>query len=430
MKNVSLPLLLAIAAAPGVAAEEEGEPAFVGGVFAMTNEFDGNRVAAYGRADDGTLTLVGLYPTGGLGAAFDGGEGLDPLISAYSLLLTDDNKFLLAVNAGSDSVTVFQVNDDLTLTKTDEVATRGVGPNAIAHSEGLVYVACIDADGAFAGEPDQEGSLHGYRLTPEGQLMPMGSGRRLGNRPSAVQFSPDGAFLIVSSINAGSIALASGSQDEIAVFGVRGDGTLTRRAISAATSTPLFNPAGRNLPSAIGFEVVESGGAQYVVVTEAREFQSDGSPPAFDALQTGSISTWELASDGSLNPVQLDVLAGDSDTDGQRTACWIEFSADQSYFWVSNALEATLSTFSFSGGTVALVDEIAAYGSAPAELDPFGTTDGWIDLWISADGKYLYQLFGLDGSIGVFRVEGSELTFLQKVSGGLPDANTQGIVAF
>lgn len=61
------------------------------------------------------------------------------------------------------------------------------------------------------------------------------------------------------------------------------------------------------------------------------------------------------------------------------------------------------------------------------------TTDGWIDLWISDNGKYVYQLFGLSGTIGVFKVDeegrGNGLTEIQRVI-DLPQINTQGIVAF
>ena len=108
----------------------------------------------------------------------------------------------------------------------------------------------------------------------------------------------------------------------------------------------------------------------------------------------------------------------------------IEFSADESYFWVSNALESTISSFGFGGdGAITLIDQAEVSGVAPTDDDPFGTTDGWIDLWISSDGKYLYQLFGLDGTIGVFEINGSSLTLIQEVTGNLPAINTQGIVA-
>ena len=274
----------------------------------------------------------------------------------------------------------------------------------------------------------------GFRLTHNGKLRPIpGSTRELGNRPGAVRFSPDGRFLIASSINAGSSALVSGSQDEIVVYGLKRNGRLTKKPVSTAASTVPLNSDGRNLPTAIGFEVVRDRGKQFVVVTEAREFQSDGSPPAFPALQTGSVSTRELDHYGRLIPIDLDVQTGTSQVDGERTACWIQFAADGESFWVSNALESTLSSFSFDRGNINLINRIEAAGTPPSDEDPFGTTDGWIDFWVSDDGLHLYQLFGLAGTIGVYEIEnegeGTGLTLIQTVS-DLPDINTQGIVAF
>ena len=418
-----------LALATSVVAQADGKSEqFAGAVYAMSNNFEQNSIVAYRRGSEGMLSPIGEFLTGGQGAAFDGGEGLDPLISAYSVLLSDDRRFLFAVNAGSSTITVFRILSDFSLRKTDEKPTYGVGPNSVAYRKGLVYVSNIDADGFFAGEPDQEGSLVGYRLSKRGKLIPIRHSRELlGNRPSAIQFSPDGRFLIVASINAGSASLASGSADEIVSYKVSRNGRLQR--VDGTASTFPGNATNRNLPSAIGFEVVKQGREQFVVVTEAREFQADGTPPAFPALQTGSVSTWRLDHSGTFSPVDLDVLAGSDLFDGQRTTCWIEFSANGELFWVSNALEATLSSYSFDRGEIELVNEIEAQGVPAADDDPFGTTDGWIDLWLSEDGRYLYQLFGLDGTIGVFKVDGGSLTLIQEVS-NLPEINTQGIVAF
>jgi len=410
------------------------EDVFPGAVYAMSNSFDRNAIVAYGRNADGTLELVGEFATGGKGAAFDGGEGLDPLISANAVILTDDRDHLLAVNAGSNTISAFRINNDASLTLTSRARVAGVGPNSIAYHNGLLYVSSIDADNRFIGEPDQEGALIGFRLSERGKLQRVHrSVRWLGNRPSALQFSPDGRFLVVSSINAGSATLASGSTDELVVYEVLQDGRLSAQPVSTGASTLPGNAENRNLPSAIGFEIISDDGRDYVVVTEAREFQADGTPPAFDALQAGSVSTWELTRRGELLPINLDVITGNDQFDGERTACWIEFSRDEKTFWVSNALESTLSSFSFDNGEISLIERVAAEGQGPSDDDPFGTTDGWIDLWASDDGRYIYQLFGLDGTIGVFRVDdegaGSGLTLIQEVS-DLPVQNTQGIVAY
>ncbi len=406
-----------------------------GGVFVMSNILDENTIVGYSRADDGTLTRTGEFSTGGLGGDFDGDEGLDPLISAYSLINIPGNEYLLAVNAGSDTISVMRVNDDMTLDLVDTESTFGTGPNSLAYSDGLVYVTNIDSDGEFAGEPDQEGSIYGYTFS-DGELTPVaGSGRDLENRPSAVRFSPDGSHLFVTSINAGSAALASENDDSIVVFSVDENGLTSDAPLSGNTSTPRGNAEGRNLPSAIGFEVVDRSNGTFAIVTEAREFRSEGQPPIFPGLQTGSVSVFQLGDDGQLDASQLDLLAGQTSTVGQRTACWIVLSPDGEYFWVSNALDASISSYRFTDatGNVELVEELAAIGVQPTSADPavaFDTTDGFIDLDVSDDGEYLYQLFGLSGAVGVYAIDGGALTHVETIGGDLPEENTQGIVAF
>ena len=92
----------------------------VGAVYAMSNgdgQISGNvqgpnSIVGYAQAENGTLTLLGEFATGGNGGDFDGGEGLDPLISAYAITKTIDNRFVLAVNAGSNTVVSMKINDD------------------------------------------------------------------------------------------------------------------------------------------------------------------------------------------------------------------------------------------------------------------------------------------------------------------------------
>lgn len=440
-------------ATPNPDGEEQGDDgdddvAFVGAVYAMTNgegqvvgtNVQGpNTIIAYGRADDGSLTPIGPFPTGGNGGDYDGGEGLDPLISAYALTKTDDNENLLAVNAGSNTITSFNIADDFSLEIAGEsLDTGAIGPNSIATTgqvtvagtKGLVYVSNITRPEFLAGgEPMHQGTVTGYWLLEDGSLQAIpGSTRDLPIRPSAVQFSPDGQWLVIASINSGAIALGSGSEDEITVYNVGADGVLSPNAWGTATSTLRDNAEGRNLPSAIGFQIV---GNNYVVVTEAREFQPDGTPPAFPALQDGSVSTWQIQGDGSLTPISIDVRSGEGNTG--RTACWLDFTADGNTFFVSNAIEAGLASFSFDNGVVALIDQTAAQGTGVGDAETgaegFAVTEGWIDMWISDDGQFLYQLYGLDGTIGIYRINGQSLELISEESNNLPDTNTQGIVA-
>ena len=68
----------------------------------------GNQVVAYDRADNGGLTLANTYNTGGLGGVLNG-SAVDHLASQGSLTYAQRNGLLYAVNAGSNTVSVFSV---------------------------------------------------------------------------------------------------------------------------------------------------------------------------------------------------------------------------------------------------------------------------------------------------------------------------------
>jgi len=105
-------------------------------VFVETNGTTGNAILAYRRADDGTLTQVENYPTGGLGGAASG-AAVDPLASQGALGYDSAHGLLLAVNAGSDSVSVFTVDGD-TLQLQQVIGSGGFFPASIAVSGDLV----------------------------------------------------------------------------------------------------------------------------------------------------------------------------------------------------------------------------------------------------------------------------------------------------
>lgn len=436
-----------------VRSDRHNSTGFVGAVYVQTNALDGNEVAAYGRERDGTLTPIGNFATGGLGSTeFDGGEGLDPLISADSLIVTDDERFLLTVNAGSDTITVFAINKDFTLKKTSEVSSGGVGPNSLAHRNGLVYVTNIDRDGVAFGDPDapraepnDEGNVVGFRLSKRGRLRPLRNAvTELDNRPADIGFSDDGRRVIVTAITSGSAALP-GENAEASVYVFKSNRRGRLRLADTNTSTLRDNAEGRNLPSAIDFDTTVRNGREYVVVTEAREFNSDGAPPAFPALQAGSVTVYRLGRNSKLQVTENDFALGDPTAenqfganDQQLTSCWIDFGHGGTFF-VSNAINATISSFQLQrDGSVTVLDTVAASGtSAFAEpgvaidgATAFGRTDGFIDLDVSDSGKYLYQLEGLSGNIGVYAVgHNGSLEQIQEVTGTLPGADTQGIIS-
>jgi DNA-binding beta-propeller fold protein YncE len=208
-------------------------------VFVQTNQPTGNQIVVYDRAEDGTLSEAGRYGTGGLGGTAVGAPS-DRLASQGSLVYDHGNRLLFAVNAGSDTVSVFRVDGDLLVL--EQVLPSGGGfPASIAVHRDLLYVL-------NAGDT---GVLQGFRIAGA-MLQPLaGSARSLGlanadppgflTSPGQVGFTPDGEQLIATT-------KASGSQ--IQVFDVGPDGLLsatavqTRRRRRCRSRSPSVMPIG------------------------------------------------------------------------------------------------------------------------------------------------------------------------------------------
>ena len=94
-----------------------------GAVFAATNDVTHNEVVMYTRTATGELKYVGNFDTGGRG---QGGYN-DPLQAQSSILLSPDHRYLLAVNAGSSTVSVFKVHG-YGLELLDKTPTHGGNP--------------------------------------------------------------------------------------------------------------------------------------------------------------------------------------------------------------------------------------------------------------------------------------------------------------
>src|SRR5262249_44574999 len=102
-------------------------------VYVQTNHEARNGVVAFSRNADGGLTPIGQYDTGGRGT------GKPHLPSQRSVVISDDGRWLLVVNAGSDEVSLFAVEED-GLTLADRVGSGGATPTSVAVTGDLVYV--------------------------------------------------------------------------------------------------------------------------------------------------------------------------------------------------------------------------------------------------------------------------------------------------
>jgi 6-phosphogluconolactonase (cycloisomerase 2 family) len=344
------------AAAPALA-DDGGSR--IGAVFVQLNSAAGNRIAAYTRAGNGRLAPAGTYATGGLGGVTVDSP-LDSLASQGSLALDSDQHALVAVNAGSDSVTSFRVRGTR-LARRSVLPSGGQFPVSIAVHGSLAYV--LNAGGT--------GSISGYRLD-DGRLTSLTrSTRGLGlantnpplfiTAPAQVGFSADGHFLIVT----------TKLNNKLLTFAVGRDGR------PAATPTVTVSHG----PVPFSFVVDQRGTVQ---VTEAG---------------TGAISSYAISSTGALR------LLGTSAGDGGVALCW-NIRIGRTIFG-TNSGSGTLSAWRIRDRTTALTAALATT-----------TGVGPIDLAASRDGRYLYVQESIAGTLGVYSVsDGGRLHRLQTVTG-------------
>jgi hypothetical protein len=313
-------------------------------VFVQTDNTSGNEIVAYHRAPDGTLTEAGQYATGGVGGILAGSQ-VDHLASQGSLAFDRRTGTLIAVNAGSDTVSVFGVRGDR-LHLRQVTGSGGTFPVSVAIHGSLVYVL-----NALGG-----GSVQGYRLVFGRLVRLAGSARALGlnpaaapqytNTPGQVSFSPSGSQLIVTT---------KANGNDIDVFGVRPDGRLS--------VSPVVNAEPGTVPFAVTFDR-----ARHLVVAEAG---------------TNALATFALNPTGSVT--QLDAAAT-----GQAATCWVT-PADGLLF-ASNAGSGSVSAFTDNtGGNLTLLGQTS-------------TDAGTVDSAATPNGRFLYVQTGGNGIVDEFSI--------------------------
>lgn len=71
-----------------------------------------------------------------------------------------------------------------------------------------------------------------------------------------------------------------------------------------------------------------------------------------------------------------------------------------------------------------------AAGFSGAIYAPLATADGFVDITVTSDGRYVYQLLGLRGTINVYSAASTgALQRLQQATGLLPMTNLAGLVS-
>ncbi|MGH7502213.1 MAG: lactonase family protein [Longimicrobiales bacterium] len=338
-----------------------------GAVYVLSNAVAGNAVLAFARAADGSLTGPVAYATGGTGT----GAGLG---SQGAVVLSDNGRWLFAVDAGSDELSVFRVEAG-NLTLTDRVGSGGDMPISVTVRGRTVYV--LNAGGS--------GNIVGYGLSQSGDLSPLaGSTQPLsgaGTGPAQVEFSPNGRLLVVT----------EKMTNMIVTYAVDSQGI---------AGPPQANVSAGATPFGFAFS-----GSNRLIVSEAFGGAADAS----------ATSSYFLRSNGAVETISASV--GTTET----AACWVVVSRNGRFAYVTNTGSGTVTGYEIGrGGRLFLLDadgETAQSGPGP------------IDAAFSDGDRFLFVLNAGDGSISGFGVgpNGNGLSAVGGVS-GLP-AGAVGLAA-
>jgi 6-phosphogluconolactonase len=349
----TIPLLTLVAVAAAVAAGSASASSdVVGHLYVNDNTAGTNTIAAFDRHADGSLTPLPGSPFAAGGAGTGAGIG-----SQGALQITSDGKYLLAVDAGSNQISVLRINKDGELDPVGggPVPSSGVEPVSIAVHGSLVYVANAGSGGA---------NYTGFTLNPGGHLRPLaGSTVPLpaASSPGDVLFNGDGTRLIGAEV--GTSVIDS--------FVVGADGLLT-----AAPGSP-FAAQG---PGPFGSEFRPTDANQL--------FVSNAHGGSFN----GTVSAFSDGSDGTLSSIGASPFP-----DLQTAPCWVEITHDGQFLFTVNTGSNSISRYSIAGdGSLSLLGSTSLgptnLGAEDARLGPEGGT-----LWVVDTGGRAVSAFAVDG---------------------------------
>lgn len=346
------------------------EPDVSGYLFALDNATEGAEIVVFTRELDGSLTPQNAVPTGGSGTGGDLG-------SQGALLLSPDEQYLYAVNAGSNEISSFRVYDDH-LALVDIAASGGGRPISVTASADRVYVVNAEGSGSVSGFAVDDGifsAIPGATRPLSTEVNPTGAAQ--------VSLNPAGDFLVVS----------EKATNNIVTYAVAADGSLGPPVVTASQGQTPF-----------GFTFTAAG---QLVVSEAFG-GGDGLSAA---------SSYEIANDGTLTVVSSSVPSGGS------AACWMVLANSDSVGYVTNTASNTV-----SGYHVAADGALTLFADDGVTAD-LGDAQAPIDMIVAADGEFLYVLNATADTISGFGIASTGALSSLGASTAVPAA-TVGLAGF
>lgn len=357
----------------------------VGQLYVNNNTTGVNTVSGFDRHTDGSLTPIPGSPfaVGGAGAG-------SPTASQGALQLSADGRYLLAVDAGSNQISVLRIKHDGSLQSAQgsPVPANGSNPVSIAVSNKLIYVA-NQGPGDNPGDTNYTGftlNSGGHLKALPGSTIPLPS----DSKPGDVLFNSTGTKLVGTRI----------ASSQIDSFTVGSHGLLTP-ALGSPFDAQSFVPAQGY--GQLGSEFSPTNPDQ-LFVSDAHNAAGGGAP--------GLVSSFTDSAHGVLTPIGASPVSNDG-----IASCWVEISHDGSYLFVVNTGSATVSTYSIAAnGAITFLESTSGELGAGAE-----------DARLSPDGSTLWVVDSGSDAVTGFSVHGGTLT-LVSTTAGPAGATPTGIV--
>lgn len=342
-----------------------------GEVYTQSNDTAGNMLLSWQRDPAGGLSQLATFATGGLGS----GDGLG---SQGAVTLSDDGRWLLVVNAGSDDVSVFSLTGPAPAL-VDTEPSLGVRPISVSIRQSLVYVL-------NAGDMSTAANIAGFRISSTGDLTPI---------PNAI------AALSEDQPGPAQVTIDRVSRQVIVSEKMTSKLGLYRLMTSGEVMAPTFIDSVGMTP--FGFAISQEN---VLFVSEAFGGMTDASAMSSYDVQMGSLT--------NVSP---------SVPTTETAACWVVLTANGQYAYTTNTGSGTVSGYAVDpmSGAVSLLDADGVTGDLGAGANP-------LDAAFSAGSGFLYVLSPATGEIAGFSVSADgSLTDIGSTT-GLP-GTTVGLAA-
>lgn len=328
-----------------------------GFVYTAGNGSGANKIYIYRYDQDGNLTYQDAVASGGTGTGMQ-------LESQGALAISEDKRYLFAVNAGSNSISSFEIDANGGLLPLHTAASGGIRPVSLTIHQNILYVVHMGNN-----------TINGFTVAPDGKMTPIpNSARKLSTQdvaPAQISFAPSGRHLYIT----------EKKTDRISIFTIDNTGAPGQITVTASVGDTPF-----------GFDFARDN---YMIVSNAHSnLAGASSATAYHGVENGVLANVNGAV-----------------ANGQTASCWVATSKHGRYAYVTNTLSNNISSYYIDRAGKLLLTNART-----------GTGDSPIDIGVSLNNYNVFVLSASEGSIRAYvRAPFGNLTYKGLIR-GIPDA--------